>query len=670
MSQIIEEAFKELKSLKEETFSFDKQGALELQRFLDKSREGDTDVTVVDPDAETEENLKKDYSGEVILSCDICNGLISKDPKDVILDSETNLANVEEECPYCLNKGGYKVVAQIPGYDRDGDAIEREDTPEEDEDADIGVEVDNVEFEEGEDLEESLNEADDSGEEGESRYEEGYIVIYSNDPENFDESKNYYEIYDTEDEAIDSIDLEGTGYSYALVDTESGSGNGRIFTSGADDEIEEIIEAEADDSEEEVDDSGEEVEDEDVPLTEAKEASDTDLWSEIYGKLTSDGEQIISKNRSPRINRGAGYGNQEEVTTNRDGDIVVRCSSEAELEPAKAVAKSYADRGVTAEVKYDRYMKKPYSLIIKVPENEVSESLDEEEEADELIAADVVLEPKDLDAFDTNTLQITLTYDASDRLLDSDFKHSKEINIGLSGQPDRVYTYKIGKSGSDGKVQLEYVSAHRALTEAVEDISVKTSDDIINVRPDENGGVTVEAQPREIEAGTLEPVSPEVQTEIENNTDSESGEDEESDNAGATEETGDENVDIEEFEEGDFDQLGEAYLKNIYDNVKSFATTRGYLDNDRIKLEGLITFNSGKTAKTSFVFESYRITKRGKLKFLGENLQITPRKNSFILTGSLQGKKLIAESLTYNYTAKDAATGESKRVYGTVNKKK
>ena len=87
-------------------------------------------------------------------------------------------------------------------------------------------------------------------------------------------------------------------------------------------------------------------------------------------------------------------------------------------------------------------------------------------------------------------------------------------------------------------------------------------------------------------------------------------------------------------------------------------------------LEGIITFNSGKKAKTSFLFESDSVTKRGKLRFLGENLQITNKKKSFLLQGSLNNKSLVLESLTYNYNAKDSKSGKSSRVYGTIRRSK
>lgn len=126
--------------------------------------------------------------------------------------------------------------------------------------------------------------------------------------------------------------------------------------------------------------------------------------------------------------------------------------------------------------------------------------------------------------------------------------------------------------------------------------------------------------------------------------------------------------DIDEFEETDFDGLGESYLKRVYENVAGYKTVSGSINGNTIKLEGVITFKSGKQAKTNFIFEGKTITKTGKIKLLGENKQFAKGKNAFTLTGKLDGSKLIAESLTYNYRAKDGKTGNSKRLYGTVKR--
>lgn len=125
-------------------------------------------------------------------------------------------------------------------------------------------------------------------------------------------------------------------------------------------------------------------------------------------------------------------------------------------------------------------------------------------------------------------------------------------------------------------------------------------------------------------------------------------------------------IEIDEFAEDEFDGLGENYLRRVYDNVKSYKTVGGSINGNTLKLEGLITFKSGKTAKTNFVFESKSVSKDGKVKFVGLNEQFAKGKKTYTLTGSITDKKFLAESLIYNYRGKDAKTGESKRLYGRI----
>ena len=124
-------------------------------------------------------------------------------------------------------------------------------------------------------------------------------------------------------------------------------------------------------------------------------------------------------------------------------------------------------------------------------------------------------------------------------------------------------------------------------------------------------------------------------------------------------------VDFDEFDEETFDNIGESYLKKVYENVDSYKTSEVKLSKDnKIVIEGLIKFNSGNVKKTSFIFESKDMTKAGKLRFIGENCQISRGKKSFTLTGNLTDKKFISESLNYNYKTKNGE-GKSTRVYGT-----
>ena len=87
-----------------------------------------------------------------------------------------------------------------------------------------------------------------------------------------------------------------------------------------------------------------------------------------------------------------------------------------------------------------------------------------------------------------------------------------------------------------------------------------------------------------------------------------------------------------------------------------FATKSGLI------IEGNIGFRSGNTKKTTFVFEAKDATRGGRLRFIGENKEITRGKKSFVLTGKLDNNKLVCESLNYNYMQNRV------RVNGTVKK--
>lgn len=201
------------------------------------------------------------------------------------------------------------------------------------------------------------------------------------------------------------------------------------------------------------------------------------------------------------------------------------------------------------------------------------------------------------------------------------------------------------------------------LTEAVDSVKVTTEDQEVTVEAD-GDETEVKVKPREgeevdVTSEVIEPVDEETKDDLITDDEVEDYDD--------NYEDGYEDVSIEDFDEESFDELEEKYLKNIYENVTAYKTIKGSVDGDKIILEGIITFNSGKQKKTTSIFESHSITKRGKIKLLGENKNITTNKKAFTITGSLDGNKLITESLTYNYGVKDEA-GKATRLYGTVRK--
>ena len=144
MNNYLSEAFKKLDILDEDVFELDKDGLTALKDFEDSDE--DDMITVVDPDAESEEDLEDSYIGKVILDCSVCHTDIYKDKEDITIDEESGLANIGEECPYCYSSDGFKVIGEVKPF------VEVE----VDTDDDVDVEVDGEEVEEDEEKNESL----------------------------------------------------------------------------------------------------------------------------------------------------------------------------------------------------------------------------------------------------------------------------------------------------------------------------------------------------------------------------------------------------------------------------------------------------------------------------------------------------------------------------------
>ena len=106
------EAFKALDALNEDTFSVSDDGIKKLAEFEDNDDLVD-EITVYDTDAEDTEDLEDSYVGKVIVDCNVCHSKIYKDKSDVVIDEETQNANIDEECPYCYSTDGFKVIGEV-----------------------------------------------------------------------------------------------------------------------------------------------------------------------------------------------------------------------------------------------------------------------------------------------------------------------------------------------------------------------------------------------------------------------------------------------------------------------------------------------------------------------------------------------------------------------------
>lgn len=216
------------------------------------------------------------------------------------------------------------------------------------------------------------------------------------------------------------------------------------------------------------------------------------------------------------------------------------------------------------------------------------------------------------------------------------------------------------------------------LLESIENVSIDTEDETMTMTTKEDGGVVIETSPKEefeetfgeeepteLENGDemIAPLDPETEDEL-GITDESEEDDMNFDFGEETPESPEEDVDIEEFDEETFDGLGESYLRRCYENVNSFKTTNVICNENLLTVEGNIGFKSGNVKKTSFIFEA-KESNNGKYVFEGYNNEINIGKKAFRLNCSIDNKKIIPESLNYNYRSKNDLN-ESVKLHGTV----
>ena len=198
------------------------------------------------------------------------------------------------------------------------------------------------------------------------------------------------------------------------------------------------------------------------------------------------------------------------------------------------------------------------------------------------------------------------------------------------------------------------------IKEGINNLSIETDDTKMDMVADENGKVTVTTEPitevEETEDEDIEvsEISEETKDKILNNID-----DVETEEIEETEE------EIDEIKEESFNRLSESYLKKVYSNVDSFKLTEAFSKENRLFFEGVINFNSGKSKKTHFIFESHS-TDGSAYKFIGSNNEITKGKKAFTLIGSLNEGVLTCNKMNYKYYGKALNESKVSKIYGTV----
>lgn len=93
---------------------------------LEKS-EDEPELQVVDVDADTVDDLKSDYVGDIIVKCHKCGFKFFKDKDSLIKDEKTGLYNIEEPCNHCGAQEGYDVLGQVATANVDAEQSSEQD---------------------------------------------------------------------------------------------------------------------------------------------------------------------------------------------------------------------------------------------------------------------------------------------------------------------------------------------------------------------------------------------------------------------------------------------------------------------------------------------------------------------------------------------------------------
>lgn len=505
------EAFQSLKSLTEDVFEVDDDGIARANSFIDDDIDEVTD-TVIDPLAQTENELQDSYMGKAILDCVICQSKIYKDPEEVIISEDGSLANVGEVCPYCQSSDGFKVIGQVAPYE----PVEED----KDDESETEVEVD----------------SDDNSVEVDS--DDDSVEVDIKNKESLDESKN------------------------------------------------------------------------------TKPTKGKSIWDKIEKYLKEDIDEEPTK------------------------DYIVNWIK-SNIKEIKSDLEDYKDNLDIDDTGYDD----EYDII------------DDEDELKAYIIMNILNV-----LYTHNLLKIPSNFaDKKQDVEEEDFEAYEKLEYILDKDLFIYFAYLINKY--DLVEVFKQILAEDSTNESIirKNIKRNIKEDLNNVSIEtDKEKITITSEPKEEpieDIETSETMIAPVDETTESEFKSESEDEEESDY---------EDVDVDEFEEESFDVLGEKYLKKVYENVQSFRTTKGSIQRNSLKLEGLITFKSGKKVKTNFIFESKSIDKTGRMKLEGLNKQLAKGNKAFTLVGKMDGNKFLSESLTYNYTAKDDKSGKPTKLYGRV----
>ena len=674
--EYLSEAFRQLELLNEEDFNLSTTADnSDLKDFLDNDDMSVMSLDVIDPEAETEEDLEDSYTGKVILDCCVCHSKLYKDKEEVTVDEEQDLANVGEECPFCYSRDGFKIIGEVAPYGETEEETEIEN--EEHEDMDEGFRTELIPNNGrksfyGKAVVDTL----DDGSQVLYSYNTPIIKKYPNG-----ELKRLYDGWSATTgnhiKAFCGLDKKGfLNLEYEQFNESLNKGrklkeSKHSLKESVTDDYLDLVDSLAEYASEYLKESPDYEKydaisdalnnnfiyyvDQWTVLQELGESPleyyTDDVWDALYSDIADRMEVPEEDETNESLKTRKNKRLKESVKNGWRGSKDIEYVWKG----------PWSDPELVYDGKTFNYWDIEdalWSMFLEENPQWTDDDSNNPECEDEfnryvqyngaLYLDDVIASSFDESLNQIRDKSVNESVNESNRKSRFENMSMKDLyfyykdNIDPDEYPTFIHWAKTLVTPTDS----ENDEIEESLDESIQEIEIETDTDKIKI----------ESEPKEESSETedvLAPVSPETEQQIENNSSDEI------------------DVPIDEFDEDTFDELGESFLKNTYENVKGYKTESiKEQDGNKLVIEGLITFNSGKVKKTSFIFEAKDITKSGKVRFIGENCQLSRGKKSFTVAGKVQEGKFISESLNYNYRAKDAKSGKSTRMYGTVRTNK
>lgn len=702
------EAFKELELLEDIDFDIStKDGVDRLEKFLnDEDEELDNIEMIVDLDAETEDDIKDTYVGSILLYCPTCHTIHYGVEKELITDEEhPDVVNVGEKCDHCGSKDGYEIIGKVAPY------VPVEDVEDEEEkDIEIkDIEIDKVDDEEDDNVETSMLESLVEGdlcrtdldendnipeiedEDIDSDLEEKKFTTklpkVSKVKENLQESLTEAPVYSLNPRydsrksfygkaQVDTGDKNDQNklYSYDTLVAEIKDSNPIVYGTFSQTTLRHIKDwlkqngFKAESSKQIMNDYGvknescedckkdlkEEVQDEAYAIAEYVydkiKGQDTVSWDEFEDLVQEGCKELYNVDLYNDANDDYKVTiNEKEFDINDlvNGDIrgilsykgyatIFEGENEGGLttKDIEEGCKGKDCEKVNENLKESKSLKESAGDVYYNILDRAKMNIDSGDDVDSAI----------WDAIDNGLIYTADEFEVIQDLFSANDLYTKD------GEPVSTYVIEHIYNEIYGDVQDYYDEKHENEEEEVEE-SLKESKEKLTKEQ-----VLEHLNQRLKESSTQDDIDAKADDKKEL---AKKDYEKKIDDADADRD--------EEFDEELFESLVNKYCKKVYENVENFSLKEGYIEDNKIVLEGKLNYKSGKFTDTKFIFEE-KETKDNVVRYSGLNETFAKGRKAFILQCTKDNNKLLSESLTYNFKTK--VDGKTKTVYGRVVNKK